>query len=98
MLAASHRTAALYPIIEQLEFAAGFARDDTPEQKLDKLEEMLVGSPAQRAEAAPLLAALLSLPTERYPPLGLSPQKQKEKTLEVLRRPGRSDSRGSSRC
>ena len=33
----------------------------------------------------PLFAALLSLPTNhRYPPLNLSPQGQKEKTLEAL--------------
>lgn len=31
-----------------------------------------------------MFAALLSLPTGRYPPLNLSPQKQKEKTLEAL--------------
>jgi predicted ATPase len=37
------------------------------------------------AESAPLLAALLLLPTgERYPPLGLTPQKQKERTLQAL--------------
>jgi len=36
-------------------------------------------------ETAPLLAALLSLPIgERYPPLNLTPQKQKEKTLRAL--------------
>jgi class 3 adenylate cyclase/tetratricopeptide (TPR) repeat protein len=75
---------ALYPIIAQSEFVAGFAREDTSEQKLDKLEAVLVGSRAQRAESAPLLAALLSLPTERYPPLGLSPRRQKEKTLDAL--------------
>ena len=71
-------------MIEQLEFAAGFARDDTPEQKLDKLEAVLVGDDARRRAAAPLFAALLSLPTDRYPPLGLSPGEQKEKTFEVL--------------
>ena len=75
---------ALYPIIEHIEFAAGFVRGDTTEQKLDKLEAMLVGSQAQRSEAAPLFAALLSLPTDRYPSLGLSPRRQKEKTLEAL--------------
>ena len=75
---------ALYPTIEHIEFAAGFTRDDTAEQKLDKLEAMLVGTETQRAEAAPLIAALLSLPTDRYPPLGLSPRRQKEKTLDVL--------------
>jgi class 3 adenylate cyclase/tetratricopeptide (TPR) repeat protein len=75
---------ALYPIIEHIEFAAGFGREDTPGQKLDKLEAMLVGRQAQRSEAAPLFAALLSLPTDRYPSLGLSPRRQKEKTLEAL--------------
>ncbi len=79
-----HLNSALYPIIEQFEFAAGFTRDDTAEQKLDKMEAVLVGSAEQIAESAPLFAALLSLPTERYPPLKLSPQKQKEKTLEAL--------------
>ena len=87
---------ALYPVIAQIELAAGFAREDTAEQKLDKLEAILVGR-EQRAESAPLLAALLSLPTERYAPLGLSAQKQKEKTLDVLRRPGRSTLAESAR-
>jgi len=81
-----HLNSAMYPVTEQLEFAAGFNREDTPEQKLDKMETVLAGRPEQRAEAAPLIAALLSLPAERYPPLNLSPQKQKEKTLEVLAR------------
>jgi tetratricopeptide (TPR) repeat protein len=79
-----HLNSPLYPVTEQIEAVAGFTREDTPEQKLDKLEAVLVGSREQRAESAPLLAALLSLPTERYPPLKLSPQKQKEKTLEAL--------------
>ena len=79
-----HLNSALYPIVEQFELAAGFAREDTPEQRLDKMEAVLAGSAEQIAECASLLAALLSLPTERYPPLKLSPQKQKEKTLEAL--------------
>jgi class 3 adenylate cyclase/tetratricopeptide (TPR) repeat protein len=79
-----HLNSALYPIIEQLEFAAGFAREDSSEQKLDKMESVLAGSTEQIAESQPLIAALLSLPTARYPPLKLSPQKQKEKTLDAL--------------
>jgi class 3 adenylate cyclase/tetratricopeptide (TPR) repeat protein len=79
-----HRHAALYPVISQLEFAAGFARDDTPEQKLGKMERVLAGDEAERAEAAPLIATLLSLPTERYPALGLSPESRKEKTFATL--------------
>ena len=38
-----HLNSPLYPIIEQLELAAGFARDDDAEQKLDKLEAAACG-------------------------------------------------------
>ena len=79
-----HVNSALYPAIEQFERAAGFTREDSADQKLDKLEAVLARSEQRVAESAPLFAALLSLPTERYPMLNLSPQKQKEKTLEAL--------------
>jgi predicted ATPase len=79
-----HLNAALYPVITQIELAAGFTRDDTLDQKLDKLESLLISDDAQRADSAPLFAALLSLPTDRYSPFELSPQKRKEKTLEAL--------------
>jgi predicted ATPase len=72
-----HLPSALYPAIDQFERAAGFAREDRAEQKLDKLQAILAGSLRQVAESAPLFAALLSLPTARYPPLKLSPQKQR---------------------
>ncbi len=79
-----YTNSAFYPVIDQFERAAGFARDDAPEARLDKLEAMLAQGTENVAEAAPLFAALLSLPMERYPPLNLSPQQQKEKTFEVL--------------
>ena len=80
-----HQDSALYPTITQLERAAGFRREDTAEQRLDKLEAVLAQATNDLGEAVPLLAALLSLPTgERYPPLNLTPQKQKEKTLRAL--------------
>ena len=80
-----HQDSALYPTITRLERAAGFRRDDTADERLDKLERVLVEESNDFGEAAPLLAALLSLPTgERYPPLNLTPQKQKEKTLQAL--------------
>jgi len=75
---------ALHPIIEQLERVAGLPGEDSPEQRLDKLEASLAGSDGIVAEAAPLFADLLSLPTRRYPAVDLSPQRQKEKTLEAL--------------
>lgn len=79
-----HLNSPLHPFIERFEHAAGFTRDDAPEARLAKMEQALRGSPAQIAEAAPLFAALLSLPTDRYPALALSPQKRKERTLEAL--------------
>jgi hypothetical protein len=80
-----HQDSALYPTITQLERAAGFRREDTADQRLDKLEALLAQATNDLGEAAPLLAALLSIPAgERYPPLNLTPQKQKEKTLQSL--------------
>jgi len=80
-----HQNSAFYPIITQLELAAGIRREDLVEQRLDKLEAVLAQAIREPRDAAPLLAALLSIPTrERYPSLNLSPQKQKEKTLKAL--------------
>ena len=79
-----HQDSALHPTIAQLERAAGFERDDTPERKLDKLAALLA---AASPEDGALLAELLSLPTEgRFPPLQLTPQRKKEKTFEALLR------------
>jgi hypothetical protein len=80
-----HQDSALYPTITPLERAAGFRREDTMEQRLDKLGAVLAQVSNNLGEAAALLAALLSLPTDgRYPPLNLTPQKHKEKTLQAL--------------
>jgi class 3 adenylate cyclase/predicted ATPase len=80
-----YTNSAFSPILRQLERAARFLREDTPAQKLDKLEALLASGPVPIPEVAPLLAALLALPTgDRYPPLTLSPQRQKERTLEAL--------------
>ena len=79
-----HQDSALYPIIAQLERAAGFRREDTPEQRLARLEAVLAQGTNGLSEAVPLLADLLSIPTgDRYPPLNLTPQKRKEKTLHA---------------
>jgi predicted ATPase len=78
-----HQDSALYPSIAQLERAAGFRRDDTDEQRLAKLEAVLAHGTSDLSEAVPLLADLLSIPIgDRYPPLNLTPQKRKEKTLQ----------------
>jgi class 3 adenylate cyclase len=80
-----HQDSALHPIIAQLEGAAGFRREDTIEQRLEKLEAVLGQATNDLSQAVSLLAALLSIPTgERYPPLNFSPQKQEEMTLKAL--------------
>jgi predicted ATPase/class 3 adenylate cyclase len=79
-----HQDSALYPSITQLERAAGFRREDTAEERLSKLETVIAPGTNDLREAAPLLADLLSIPTgDRYPPLNLTPQKRKEKTLQA---------------
>jgi predicted ATPase len=58
-----HQDSALYPTVTQLERAAGFPREDTASERLDKLEAVLAQATNDLGEAAPLFATLLSLPT-----------------------------------
>ncbi len=81
---------AFHPIIEQIERAAGFERNDNTDTKLDKLESLLYGTtseaekPPLREQTCALYSGLLSLPTDRYPPISLSPQARKDLTLHTL--------------
>ena len=79
-----HTDSALYPIISQMERAAGFAHDDTAEAKLHKLDTLLAQSFTPRQDAA-LIAEMLSLANDgRYLTLELVPQRRRQKTLEAL--------------
>ena len=79
-----HTDSALYPVIGQMERAAGFVYDDTPQTKLDKLDAVLADT-STRMEDAALFAEMLSLPNDgRYPALDLEPQQLRQKTLEAL--------------
>ena len=79
-----HTDSALYPVIGQMERAAGFVYDDTPQTKLDKLDAVLADT-STRMEDAALFAEMLSLPNDgRYPALDLEPQQRRQKTLEAL--------------
>src|SRR3984893_759105 len=79
-----HQDSALFPFVDQLGRVAGFARDDEPAIKLEKLEGLLARAASPEEDVA-LLADLLSLPpSERYPLPDLSPQRKKERTLEAL--------------
>ena len=81
-----HQHTALYPLIDLLErVALRFEREESPQQKLRKLEGFLVQYGLPLAEAVPLLAALLSLPLPAdYAPLAESPEQQKQQTLHAL--------------
>jgi len=80
-----HQNSALYPIIELLErVALQFQRDEAPSQKLGKLEGFLLQYGLSLPEAVPLFASLLSIPLpESYAPLNLSPEQQKQKTVQA---------------
>src|SRR5215469_2794357 len=79
-----HTDSALYPIISQMERAAGLARDDTQQAKLNKLDAVLAQTSTSIADAA-LIAEMLSIPNDgRYPTLDLTPQQRRERTLEAL--------------
>jgi class 3 adenylate cyclase/predicted ATPase len=81
-----HQGSALYPVIARWEQEAGFARGDTAEQRLHKLESVLVPDEFSRADIA-LLAGMLGVPTSiGYPQPDLSPQQRKERTFALLHR------------
>jgi predicted ATPase/class 3 adenylate cyclase len=76
-----HTDSALYPIIGQMERAAGFAHDDTPNTKLNKLDTLL-GQSATSAQEAAIIAEMLSLPNDgRYSSLELPPPERRQRTL-----------------
>ena len=79
-----HTDSAFYPIISQMERAAGFVHDDIPQARLDKLDMMLAQTSTSKQDAA-LFAEMLSLPNDgRYPTLDLAPEQRRQRTLEVL--------------
>jgi class 3 adenylate cyclase/tetratricopeptide (TPR) repeat protein len=79
-----HTDSAFYPIIGQMERAAGLARDDTPQAKLDKLDAVLALGSATVQDAA-LIAEMLSVANDgRYPVLALTPQLRRQRTMEAL--------------
>jgi hypothetical protein len=81
-----HQNTAFYPLIDLLEWVAlRLEREESPEQKLRKLEGFLVQYGLPLAEAVPLFAALLSLPLGAdYAPPTASPERQKQRTLNAL--------------
>jgi class 3 adenylate cyclase/tetratricopeptide (TPR) repeat protein len=82
-----HTNSAFYPIVNHLERAAHFEREDTPEVKLRKLEALLSQAGAATPADTRLYAALLSIPTDKFhsSPV-LTPQRQRELTIAAMLR------------
>ena len=79
-----HTNSALYPIIDHVERSAGFARDDTLQTKLDKLDALLRQSWFSDEDFS-LFVEMLSLPNEgRYPTLDLAPRQRRQTTMDAL--------------
>lgn len=79
------RNSAFLPIVDLLQRLLGLDGVSEPSARLDRIEEQLEQLGIVAAEAAPLVAALLSIPsTERYAPLDLTPTRRRTRTIEVL--------------
>ena len=79
-----HTSSAFFPIIRQMERAAGLAHETSPKAKLDKLDTLLRQSFTLPQDSAHF-AEMLSLPNDgRYPTLSLAPLQRRRKTLEAL--------------
>jgi predicted ATPase len=79
-----HTDSALYPIIAQMERAAGLSYGDTPQVKLDKLNALLAQTSTSIQDVS-LFADMLSLPNDgRYPALDMTSEQRRQRTLEAL--------------
>src|SRR6266568_3925209 len=77
---------ALFPLVDLFHRLLQFDAHETPDTKLEKLQHALSQYRLPVEESVPLFAPLLSLllPENHYPPLNLSPQRQRQKTLETI--------------
>ncbi len=81
-----HTHSAFYPVADLLEYRMGFSRTDSPEEKLKKMERVLSPYPLDLKKAVSLLSTLLSfpVPVDRYPPLALTPQMERQQLFDVF--------------
>ena len=81
-----YQNTALFPVTDLFQRLLRFQAEDTPDEKLAKLEQALSQYRLPLEESVPLFAPLLSvpMPENHYPPLNLSPQRQRQKTLETI--------------
>src|SRR6202049_615364 len=75
----------LYPVIHPFRGALGWSGDDSDETRLEKLEAFCALHRISTTEGLPLLVSLLSLPaSKRFPLPPMSPERQKQRTLQTL--------------
>jgi hypothetical protein len=76
---------AFWPIIDNFERTLKFARNETADAKLDKVEALIVTHYGRPQTDVRFVAAILSIPCEqRYGVLSMTPQKHKDETLRTL--------------
>lgn len=80
-----HQNSGLYPAIDRLERILGFEPQTPPADRLDRLVQYLEGLELDGNEEIALFASLLGIPLAGLcSPLQLTPQQQKDKTLQLL--------------
>src|SRR5207247_240044 len=81
-----YQNTALFPLTDLFQRILRFEAYETPDAKLEKLAHALSQYRLPLEETVPLFAPLLSvpLPENHYPLLNLSPQRQRQKTLETI--------------
>jgi class 3 adenylate cyclase/predicted ATPase len=81
-----YQNTALFPLVDLFQRILRFEAHETPEEKFGKLEHALSQYRVPLEESVQLFAPLLSVPIPEnpYPPLTLSPQRQRQKTLETI--------------
>jgi predicted ATPase len=81
-----HQQSAFHPVTELLQRALAFEECPAAEERLARLEDLVTRLRARPADVVPFLAPLLTLPLPetRYPPLLLSRERRRQRTLEAV--------------
>ena len=79
-----HSDSALYPMIQYLTRAAGFAAADPADVRTEKLRALLAARQVAGPSALPLLAELLSIPLAESAPIALPPAQRKATMLALI--------------
>src|SRR5262249_36813724 len=77
-----HQQSTLYPVIDYIQRSLQFGREETGEEKRQKLERAMIRAHVE--DAIPLFANLLSLPSAPSVYSNMAPQRQHEKLLHVI--------------